>query len=216
MTQQLWRLTALEARTAILNGSLSSKEVVQAALDRIAEVNPAVNALVEVDGEHALAAADRADGALRRGQALGALHGLPVATKVNSDQAGHATTDGVVEFRDRVAAEDSPVVANLRKAGAVIVGRTNTPAFSHNWFTDNDLYGATMNPWNRQLTPGGSSGGAAAAIATGMCALAQGNDLGGSVRFPAFACGIVGLRPTVGRIPSHLSKPEPLPRSPLS
>ena len=204
----MWQLTATEAAAAIAAGSLSSREVVRAALDRIAATNPAVNALVEVDAENALAAADRADRARKDRRPLGVLHGLPVATKVNSDQAGHATTDGVAAFRDRIAAEDSPVIANLRKAGAVIVGRTNTPAFSHNWFTDNDLHGATVNPWDRQRTPGGSSGGAAAAVATGMCALAQGNDLGGSVRFPAFACGIAGLRPTVGRIPGHLSTVE--------
>ena len=136
------------------------------------------------------------------GARLGPLHGVPVTTKVNVDQRGHATTNGVVEFRNVIATEDSPVVANFRKAGAVLVGRTNTPAFSHRWFSDNDLHGATHNPWSKALTPGGSSGGAASAVAAGMGAIAHGNDFGGSIRYPAYACGVLGLRPTPGRIPA--------------
>ncbi|MBR1218840.1 amidase family protein [Bradyrhizobium sp. U87765 SZCCT0131] len=201
MHRDLWRWSATELGQAIGDRSISSREAVQASLDRIAAVNPTVNAVVQVLADEALAAADQADAAVKAGLALGPLHGVPVTVKVNIDQRGCATTDGVVAFRDGIATEDHPVVANLRKAGAVIVGRTNTPAFSHRWFTDNDLHGATRNPWSRRLTPGGSSGGAAAAVAAGMGAIAHGNDFGGSIRYPAYACGVAGLRPTPGRIP---------------
>ncbi len=202
MHHELWRWSATELVAAIGNGSISSRDAVRANLDRIADVNPTVNAVVQVLADEALAAADHADAAVKAGAELGPLHGVPVTVKVNVDQRGCATTNGVVEFRNMIATEDSPLVANLRKAGAVIIGRTNTPAFSHSWFTDNDLHGATRNPWNARLTPGGSSGGAAAAIATGMGALAHGNDFGGSIRYPAYACGVAGLRPTPGRIPA--------------
>ena len=166
MQEKLWSWTAIELVRAIRNRAISSREAVQSSLDRIAAVNPAVNAVVEVLADEALAAADAADAAVKTGAELGPLHGVPVTTKVNADQRGCATTNGVVEFRNLIATEDSPVVANLRNAGAVIVGRTNTPAFSHRWFTDNDLHGATYNPWSRRLTPGGSSGGAATSTAT--------------------------------------------------
>ncbi|MBI5319082.1 amidase family protein [Bradyrhizobium sp.] len=202
MKPELWRWSATELARAIASGDISSREAVQSTLDRIAQVNPALNAIVQVLAEEALAAADVADAAVRAGYRLGPLHGVPVTTKVNVDQRACATTNGVVEFRNVIATEDSPVVANLRKAGAVIVGRTNTPAFSHRWFTDNDLHGATHNPWNKGLTPGGSSGGAASAVAAGMGAIGHGNDFGGSIRYPAYACGVAGLRPTPGRIPA--------------
>jgi len=202
MSQELWRWSATRLARAIASKEVSSREAVQSTLDRIAQVNPALNAIVQVLADEALAAADVADAAVRAGYRLGPLHGVPVTTKVNVDQRGCATTNGVVEFRNVVATDDSPVVANLRKAGAVIVGRTNTPAFSHRWFTDNDLHGATYNPWGKGLTPGGSSGGAASAVAAGMGAVAHGNDFGGSIRYPAYACGVAGLRPTPGRIPA--------------
>jgi amidase len=201
MQGELWSWTAIDLARAIKNRAISSHEAVQSSLDRIAAVNPAVNAVVQVLADEAFAAADAADAAVKAGAELGPLHGVPVTTKVNADQRGCPTTNGVVEFRDLIAAEDSPVVANLRKAGGVIVGRTNTPAFSHRWFTDNDLHGATFNPWSKRLTPGGSSGGAASAVASGMGAIAHGNDFGGSIRYPAYACGVAGLRPTPGRIP---------------
>jgi len=202
MKPELWRWSATDLARAIASGKVSSREAVQSTLGRIAQVNPALNAIVQVLAEEALAAADVADAAVRAGYRLGSLHGVPTTTKVNVDQRGCATTNGVVEFRNVMATEDSPVVANLRKAGAIIVGRTNTPAFSHRWFTDNDLHGATYNPWDKNLTPGGSSGGAASAVAAGMGAVAHGNDFGGSIRYPAYACGIAGLRPTPGRIPA--------------
>src|SRR5699024_9136974 len=134
------------------------------------------------------------------GEKLGPLHGVPVAIKINSDQAGYATTQGVVAFKEAIAAEDSPHVASLRRAGAVLMGRSNSPAFAYRWFTNNDLHGRTLNPWDASRTPGGSSGGASSAVASGMVPIAGGNDIGGSVRYPAYACGVVGLRPTVGRV----------------
>jgi amidase len=199
---ELWQWTAAELTREIKARTVSSREVVQSSLDRIAEVNPKLNALVEVYGEEALKAADRADQAVFAGKELGPLHGVPMSIKINSDEKGKATTNGVVAFQNNIAAEDGPHVANLRKAGAIFVGRNNSPAFSYRWFTNNDLHGQTLNPWDQSRTPGGSSGGAAVAVASGMMPIAAGNDIGGSVRHPAYACGVTGIRPTAGRIPS--------------
>ncbi|MGO4715494.1 amidase family protein [Bradyrhizobium sp. 2TAF24] len=200
MHNELWQWTATDLAQAIRERRVSSRDAVQSVLDRIAAVNPVVNAVVEVLADEALSAADQADAVVKAGVALSPLHGVPVTVKVNVDQRGCATTNGVVAFRDVIASEDCPTVANFRKAGAVIVGRTNTPAFSHRWFTDNELHGATRNPWGTQWTPGGSSGGAGAAVAAGMGPIAHGNDFGGSIRYPAYACGVAGLRPTPGRV----------------
>ncbi|KAF0105691.1 MAG: amidase [Rhodospirillaceae bacterium] len=202
MTDELWRRSAVDLARAITQGAVSSEEATRSVLARIEAVNPKVNAVVDVLADEALQAAREADAARRNGSACGPLHGVPVTVKVNVDTKGRATTNGVVAFRGLVATEDSPVVANLRKAGAIIVGRTNTPAFSHRWFTDNELHGPTRNPWGKGLTPGGSSGGAAAALASGMGTIAHGNDYGGSIRYPAYACGVAGLRPTPGRVPA--------------
>ena len=150
----------------------------------------------------ARAAAETADAARSRGHALPPLHGVPVTTKVNVDQAGLPTDNGVVALKDLIAKEDSPVVANLKHAGAIIIGRTNAPAFSMRIFSDNALHGRTYNPRDRAVTPGGSSGGAGAATATGIGAIAHGNDIGGSVRIPAYCNGVVGLRTGFARIPS--------------
>jgi amidase len=198
----LWTWDATRLAAAIRSREISSREAVTACLSRIQDVNPRLNAITVDLSAEALAAADRADAVLARGDAIGPLHGVPVAIKENVDQAGCATTNGVVAFRDLIAAEDSPVVANLKSAGAVIVGRTNTPAFSFRLDTDNDLRGPTFNPWSRTLTPGGSSGGAASAVASGMVPVAHGNDIAGSIRFPAYACGVTGLRPSFGRVPA--------------
>jgi amidase len=133
---------------------------------------------------------------------LGPLHGVPVTIKENVDQVGMATTNGVVAFKDLIAETDSPPAANWKHAGAIVIGRTNTPAFSLRWHTDNDLRGATLNPWDKTRTPGGSSGGAAASLALGITPLAHGNDYGGSIRYPAYCCGLAGIRPTLGRVPA--------------
>jgi amidase len=182
---ETWRWDAADIARAIRLGALSAREATEAALARLAAANPAINAVVDPLPDLALAAADAADAARARGDALGPLHGVPITVKVNADMEGRATTNGVVAFRDAIAPADSAVVGNLKRAGAVVIGRTNTPAFSWRWFTDNDLHGRTLNPWSAGHTPGGSSGGAAAAVAAGIGAVAHGNDIGGSVRYPA-------------------------------
>lgn len=201
----LWSWNAVNLAAAVQSKAISAREVVESALERVAAVNCTLNAIVDEFPEEALAAADAADKAVRDGGTLGALHGVPVTIKINVDFAGRATTNGVVAFKDVIAQADSPSVANWRKAGAIPIGRTNVPAFSTRYFTDNDLHGRTLNPFNRDITPGGSSGGAAAAVASGMGALGHGNDRAGSIRYPAYACGIYGIRPTVGRVPAFNS-----------
>src|SRR5918993_1256515 len=149
------------------------------------------------------------DAALARGEDPGPMAGVPVTIKVNADQKGWATTNGLRTQRDLVAEHDNPVVSNLRRAGAVVLGRTNTPAFSLRWFTRNSLHGHTRNPRDASITPGGSSGGAAAAVAAGIGAVAHGTDIAGSIRYPAYACGVHGLRPTPGRVAAfNASGPE--------
>ncbi len=196
----LWELDGVAVAARIKDGSLSAREVVEATLTRMDAVNPAINAVVARDDEAALAAADAVDAARARGDALGPMAGVPVTTKENVDQAGHATTNGLRIQKGLIAAHDNPVVANMRHAGAVIVGRTNTPAFSLRWFTRNSLHGHTKNPHNSRITPGGSSGGAASATAAGIGAIGHGTDIGGSIRYPAYACGLQGIRPTMGRV----------------
>jgi amidase len=209
----VWALTAREMAVAVRTRALSSREVTQACLARTEHLNPRLGALVELDPTAALAAADEADAAVTEGRALGPLHGVPTATKINTDHAGHATSQGVAAFATAPVDEDSPPVRNLRQAGHVFVGRTNCPAFASRWFTDSAPYGLTRNPWDETRTPGGSSGGASSAVASGMLPIAYGNDIGGSVRYPAYACGLAGLRPTVGRIPNfaRVSETEPFP-----
>ena len=203
MERALWQWDAVELATAIRTRKISSREAVQSVLQRLDAVNPALNAVTVLLADQALVTADRADAALKRGEVLGPLHGVPVTVKENIDQADQATANGVVAFKDLIAKVDSPPVANWRRAGVVIVGRTNTPPFSLRWHTDNELRGRTYNPWTRTRTPGGSSGGAAAAVAAGVAPLAHGNDLGGSIRYPAYCCGVAGIRPTLGRVPAY-------------
>lgn len=199
----LWRLGAVDIAAAIRRREISCREVAAGVLAHIEQLNPQLNALAEVLGEEALASADAADRLAATGAELGPLHGVPVSIKINVDQVGHATTNGAIPLRDNIAREDSPVVAHWRSAGAIVIGRSNTATYSSRWFTDNGLHGRTLNPWDATITPGGSSGGAAAAVASGMGALAHGNDIGGSIRYPAYACGVLGLRPTVGRVPAY-------------
>lgn len=202
MQDELWRWQACDLALAIRTRRITAREAVTSCLARLGEINPRINAVVDLTADEALAAADAADATVARGEPLGPLHGVPVTIKINVDYAGRATTNGVVAFKDRIAQADSPPVANWRKAGAIIIGRTNVPPFSARFFTDNALYGRTRNPWDAGRTPGGSSGGAAAAVATGIGALAHGNDRAGSIRYPAYACGVFGLRPTPGRVPT--------------
>jgi amidase len=203
MAQEPWRWDATQLAQEIRSRTISSREVVSAALARLGTVNSRINAVVETLAAEALAEADRADQQLAKGEPTGVLHGVPVTTKINTDQKGCATSGGVVAFANLIAQDDSPSIENLRRAGAIIIGRTNAPEFSWRWFTDNELYGETLNPWNAAVTCGGSSGGAAVAVATGICALSHGTDFGGSIRQPAFCCGVAGLRPTLGRVPAY-------------
>ena len=202
MANELWQYDATDLARLIRLGRASAREATLSCLARLRAVNPALNAVVMTFDDEALAAADAADAARARGEVLGPLHGVPVTVKVNTDQKGHATTNGVVAFRDVIADQDAPVVANLRGAGAIIIGRTNTPAFSMRIFSDNALHGRTRNPRDPAITPGGSSGGAGAAVASGIGPIGHGNDIGGSVRIPAYCCGVVGLRVGLGRVPS--------------
>jgi amidase len=198
--QDLWRLSAADLARLIASKKISAREAAQAALSRLDSVNPLINAVVDHRPEDALAQADAIDAALARHEDVGALAGVPVTVKVNIDQVGFANTNGLKLQRDIIARSNSPVVDNLRKAGAVIVGRTNCPAFSYRWFTTNLLHGDTKNPRDPAITPGGSSGGASAAVAAGIGHIAHGTDIAGSIRYPAYACGVHGLRPTVGRV----------------
>jgi len=200
MTDKIWSWNAARIAQAVRSRDISCRAAVESCLERVNEVNPYLNAIVDYFPEDALTAADRADKAVARGDDLGPLHGVPVTIKINIDYAGRATTNGVVAFKDVIASDDAPPVTNWKKAGAIVVGRTNVPAFSTRYFTDNELYGRTLNPWNKGITPGGSSGGAASAVAAGMGALAHGNDRAGSIRSPAYACGVYGIRPSFGRV----------------
>ncbi|MFL5288916.1 MAG: amidase family protein, partial [Rhodopila sp.] len=213
MNDAFWRLDAVATANLIRTGRASAREVTRSVLARMEAVDPKLNAVVVPMAEAALEAAAAADKAQARGEFLAPLHGVPVTVKINTDQKACATSNGVVAFRDNIAAEDAPVVANLRRAGAIIIGRTNTPAFSMRIFTENDLHGRTRNPRDRAITPGGSSGGAGSAVAAGIGAIGHGNDIGGSVRIPAYCCGVLGLRVGLGRIPScnpSISTPMPI------
>ncbi|MEH2532095.1 amidase [Bradyrhizobium sp. AZCC 1614] len=198
--QDLWRLSAAEMASLIRSKKVSAKEAATAALARLDAVNPKINAVVDHRPEDVLSQAAAIDAAIARGEDAGLLGGVPVTVKVNIDQQGFATTNGLKLQRDAIAKSNSPVIDNLRKSGTVILGRTNCPAFSYRWFTTNLIHGDTKNPRDPGITPGGSSGGAGAAVAAGIGHIAHGTDIAGSIRYPAYACGVHGLRPTMGRI----------------
>jgi amidase len=207
--QDIWRLSAKDIAAQISSKKVSAKEAASAALARLDAVNPKINAVVDHRPEDVMAQAGAIDAAIARNEDVGPLAGVPVTVKVNIDQEGFATTNGLKLQRDVIARSNSPVLDNLRKAGAVILGRTNCPAFSYRWFTTNLMHGDTKNPRDAGITPGGSSGGAGAAVAAGIGHIAHGTDIAGSIRYPAYACGVHGLRPTVGRIPAfNASLPE--------
>jgi amidase len=199
--EDLWRLPGVELASLIRSKKVSAKEAASSALARLDAVNPQVNAVVDHRPEDVLAQASLIDGRIARGEDPGPLTGVPVTIKANIDQQGFATTNGLKLQRDLIAATSSPVVDNLRKAGAVMLGRTNCPAFSYRWFTTNLLHGDTKNPRDPAITPGGSSGGAG--VASGIGHIAHGTDIAGSIRYPAYACGVHGLRPTVGRVAAY-------------
>jgi amidase len=201
--ESLTRKSATELAGLIRSRRLSPRELLDAHLTVIERVNPKLNAVVTLAADHARDAARQAEAAVMRGDELGLLHGLPIAIKDTTRTAGIRTTFGSPLFADHVPEEDAEVVRRLKTAGAVVTAKTNTPEFATGANTVNDVFGATRNPWNPALSPAGSSGGSAVAVATGMVPLAQGTDFGCSIRIPAAFCGIVGIRPTPGLIPSY-------------
>jgi amidase len=203
----LTRRSARELARLIRDRAVSPVEVLDAHLAVIEAVNPKLNAIVTLAAEQARDGARLAEIAVGKGGPLGPLHGLPVAIKDITLTAGIRTTFASPLYEDHVPADDAEVVRRLKAAGAIVLGKTNTPEFACGAYTNNALFGPTRNPWNPALSPAGSSGGSAVAVATGMVPIAQGTDFGGSVRIPAAFCGIVGLRPTPGLIPNH---PMPL------
>ncbi|MEO7038467.1 MAG: amidase [Candidatus Elarobacter sp.] len=200
MTDELCFSSATDLLRRLRSKELSARDVMQAHLTQIERCNPRLNAIVTLHAEQALAAAGRADDALARGEATGALHGLPVAHKDTFLTRGMRTTFGSRLYRDLVPAQDSAIVERQRRAGAIAVGKTNVPEFAAGAQTFNAIFGATRNPYDPRKTCGGSSGGAAVALACGMVPLADGSDLGGSLRNPANFCNVVGLRPSIGRV----------------
>ena len=202
MTGEIWRNNATGLAGMIAAGDVSSLEVVDSHLDRIEEVNGWLNAVTRVLADEARVAAKDADKAVAAGDELGPLHGVPCTIKENVDVAGTPTTQGLPVFADLISPTDAPLVERLRSAGAIPIGRTNLPELGLRISTDNPLHGLTRNPWHPERTAGGSSGGEGSAIASGMSPLGLGNDIGGSVRNPAFCCGITAIKPTHGRLPA--------------
>ena len=196
-------LSAYQLATAIREKKVSPVEVTRAILERIEQLNPNLNAFCTLMTDSAMYDARQAEAALMAGERLGPLHGVPVSIKDNIYVKDCRTTFGSKLLEDQVTRKDAPVVERLRKEGAIIIGRTNSPEFGWKGVTDNLLFGATRNPWNLDLTPGGSSGGAAAAVASSLGPIGIGTDGGGSLRIPASFCGLVGHKPSFGRVPHY-------------
>ena len=203
----LTRKTARELAALIKTRAVSPVEVLDAHLAAIERLNPKLNAIVTLAANQARDGARAAEQAVMRGDAVGAMHGLPIGVKDVTVTAGIRTTYGSPLYKDNVPTEDAEVVRRLKAAGAIVLAKTNTPEFATGANTVNPVFGATRNPWNPELSPAGSSGGSAVAVASGMLPIAQGTDFGCSIRIPAAFCGIVGIRPTPGLTPSH---PMPL------
>jgi aspartyl-tRNA(Asn)/glutamyl-tRNA(Gln) amidotransferase subunit A len=204
MTKQTNLFTsALDLRERISTRQVSSAEVTADVLRRIEETQPTLNAFITVDHDNAMRAAQQADAAVARGEDLGALHGVPVSVKDIINTAGLRTTWGSRLMADNVPDADAVAVERLKRAGAIIVGKTTTSEFAHKLLTDAPLFGVTRNPWDTRLTPGGSSGGSAVAVAAGMGPLSLSTDAGASTRLPAALTGIVGLKPTLGVVPHN-------------
>ena len=212
MTNQLWQQSATDLAAAIRRKDMSAVEVLEAHLARIDTINPKVNALVTLSEEVARSQAEAVDSAVAAGEQLGPMAGVPVGIKDTTDTAGIRTTYGSPLFADNVPDRDDILVARLKQAGAVVIGKTNNPEFATGGNTFNDVFGPTLNPWNTNLSAGGSTGGGAAGLASGMFPIASGTDLAGSLRIPAAFCGVMGLRPTVGLVPSG---PGNIPFDPL-
>ena len=202
MDEELWQKSAVDVAAGIRERHFSCSDVMVSVVERIRALNPKLNAIVMDLTDQALAEAAAADRDINRVAKPGPLFGVPVTVKVNVDVEGQPTTNGLPVFANLIAPGDSPIVRNLRRAGAIIVGRTNTPEVSMRLTTVNPLHGRTFNPWHPDASPGGSSGGAGAAAAAGFGPIHHGNDIGGSLRVPAFANGVATIKPTSGRVPA--------------
>lgn len=202
MSSPLWRYSAVALREGLLNGTFSVLEVVQSVTERLYSENPSLNAIVYDYSEQALEAARQADARIARGEPQRMLEGIPVTVKVNVDYEGTPTTNGLPAMAGNNAPGHSPIVQNLLDAGAIVIGKTNTPEFSMRLTTDNPLHGRTKSPWDDRASPGGSSGGAGAACAAGIGPIHHGNDIAGSLRFPASCCGCATVKPGLGRVPA--------------
>ena len=199
--KDFWKINGYEISDLLHRKEVSATEICNNLIEHIEKINPKINAIVVETFEDAKKQAKIIDKKIKEGENIGTLAGVPTTIKVNTDQIGYPSTNGLRIQKDLIAKKDSPVVKNLRNSDALMLGKTNTPAFSIHWFTRNSLHGHTLNPHNKNITPGGSSGGAAAATAAGMGAIGHGTDIAGSIRYPAYACGIHGLRPSIGRVP---------------
>ena len=199
--KDLWKINGYEISDLLNKKEVSAAEICNNLIDHIEKINPKINAIVVETFEDAKKQAEILDKKINQGDNIGLLAGVPTTIKVNTDQIGYPSTNGLQIQKDLIAKKDSPVVKNLRNSDALMLGKTNTPAFSIHWFTRNSLHGHTLNPHNKSITPGGSSGGASSATAAGMGAIGHGTDIAGSIRYPAYACGIHGLRPSIGRVP---------------
>ena len=223
MDAELCFAPATEIRRLIAEKQVSIVELVELFYQRIAELDPKLNSYLTLCSDEALATADQLQQAVQRGESLGPLHGIPISVKDLELTRGVRSTMGSMVFQDRVAEMDSVVVERVRQAGAVILGKTNTPEFGQSGTTENKLGEPCRNPWNTERTPGGSSGGAAAALAAGLCTLATGSDGGGSIRIPASFSGVFGIKPSQGRVPryggygrpaaNHFSQSGPMSRT---
>lgn len=202
MDKPLWQCSAVDLHQGISDKSFSAREVMDSVLERMHTANPALNAIVYDYSEQARQQADQVDTRLAKGDTPRALEGIPVTIKVNIDLEGTPTTNGLPAFADNIAPGNSPIVQHLLDAGAIIIGKTNTPELSMRGTTDNPLHGLTKSPWDESATPGGSSGGAGSACAAGIGPIHHGNDIAGSLRFPSSACGCATIKPGLGRVPA--------------
>ena len=202
MSRPLWQYSAVALREGLSGKLFSVQDVVQSVLERMHSANPSLNAIVFDYSEQAMAAARQADARLARGEPQRSLEGIPVTVKVNVDYEGTPTTNGMTVMADNTVPGHSPIVQNLLDAGAIIIGKTNTPELSMRVTTDNPLHGRTKSPWDDRASPGGSSGGAGAACAAGIGPIHHGNDIAGSLRFPASCCGCATIKPGLGRVPA--------------
>ena len=201
--EELYWMSACEMAAAVRSKKVSPVEIVKETLERIFVINPQINAFVTIDADSAMESAKKAESAIIKGDPLGPLHGVPISVKDLSFTRGLRTSMGSRLMENFIPNEDAVHVARLRSAGAIILGKTNTPEFGSKAVTDNLVFGISRNPWSLERTPGGSSGGSAAAVAAGLGPLATGSDGGGSIRIPASCCGVFGIKPQFGRVPSY-------------